>query len=183
MRSGDGRGAGDIARQSALEHGLCGEAPAEELAAAYAEWAATTTAKRRARLLPALHDRRLGGALCAEGRRPAARRRLRHRPCPAVSAGARLRRRSTASTSRETCWRSPGSAAPIATLKQAALGEPLPWPDGHFAAFFSTGVFTKGHAPASGLDELARITRPGGHAIFTVRDNVLDRGGFRDVFA
>ncbi len=27
-----------------------------------------------------------------------------------------------------------------------------------------------------------RITRPGGHAIFTVRDTVLEQGGFRDVF-
>lgn len=70
-----------------------------------------------------------------------------------------------------------------AVLKQAALGERLPWPDGHFAAVFSTGVFTEGHAPASSLDELVRITRPGGHAIFTVRDTVLERGGFREVFA
>lgn len=68
-------------------------------------------------------------------------------------------------------------------LKRATLGETLPWPRGHFAAFLSTGVFTEGHAPATSLDELVRITRPGGHAIFTVRDSVLERGGFRDVFA
>ena len=68
-------------------------------------------------------------------------------------------------------------------LTRATLGERLQWPDGHFAAFVSTGVFTQGHAPASGLDELVRITRPGGHAVFTVRDTVLDSGGFRDVFA
>ena len=55
-----------------------------------------------------------------------------------------------------------------AELKQVALGETLPWSDGH--------------APASGLDELARVTKPGGHAIFTVRDTVLEEGGFRDVF-
>lgn len=67
-------------------------------------------------------------------------------------------------------------------LKRATLGDTLPWPDEHFVAFLSTGVFTEGHAPASGLDELARITRPGGHAIFTVRDSVLEEGGFRDVF-
>jgi len=67
-------------------------------------------------------------------------------------------------------------------LKRATLGQTLPWPDGHFEAFLSTGVFTEGHAPASGLDELARITRPGGHAVFTVRNSVLDEGGFRDVF-
>lgn len=68
-------------------------------------------------------------------------------------------------------------------LKKAMLGGPLPWPDRHFRAFFSTGVFTIGHAPASGLHELVRITKSGGHAIFTVRDQVLDKGGFRNVFA
>jgi predicted TPR repeat methyltransferase len=68
-------------------------------------------------------------------------------------------------------------------LKQADLGGQLPWADGHFAAFLSTGVFTEGHAPASSLDELVRITQRGGHAIFTVRDTVLETGGFRDLFA
>ena len=69
------------------------------------------------------------------------------------------------------------------SVAQAELGQPLPWPDGHFAGFFSTGVFTEGHAPASSLHELARITGMGGHAIFTVRRSVLDGGGFREVFA
>jgi SAM-dependent methyltransferase len=70
-----------------------------------------------------------------------------------------------------------------AKLTQAELGKVLPWPTGHFTAFFSTGVFTEGHAPASSLDELVRITRPGGHAIFTVRDSVVEKGGFRARFA
>jgi SAM-dependent methyltransferase len=63
-------------------------------------------------------------------------------------------------------------------LVRVEIGKALPWPDGHFAAVFSTGVFTSGHAPASGLHELARITRPGGHAIFTVRDVIVEPGGF-----
>jgi predicted TPR repeat methyltransferase len=67
-------------------------------------------------------------------------------------------------------------------LKQATLGEHLPWPDNHFRAFFSTGVFTIGHAPASGLYDLVRITKKGGHAIFTVRDQVFERGGFQAMF-
>ena len=67
-------------------------------------------------------------------------------------------------------------------VSKAELGRPLPWPDGHFAAFLSTGVVTAGHAPASALDELARITRPGGFGIFTVRDVVLEVDGFRDKF-
>ena len=68
-------------------------------------------------------------------------------------------------------------------LRRATLGETLPWPDGSFAAFFSTGVFTQGHAPASSLSELVRVTRTGGHAIFTVRNTVLQSGGFREQFA
>lgn len=68
-------------------------------------------------------------------------------------------------------------------LSRATLGEVLPWADNHFAAFFSTGVFTEGHAPASSLGELCRITRPGGIAIFTVRDKIVDSGGFSEVIA
>lgn len=76
-----------------------------------------------------------------------------------------------------------GSRGAYSELKEAALGGPLPWPDGQFRAFFSTGVFTISHAPASGLHELVRITKKGGHAIFTVRDQVLETGGFPEVFA
>lgn len=75
-----------------------------------------------------------------------------------------------------------GSRQAYGELKQAALGGTLPWPDDHFAAFFSTGVFTQGHAPASSLEELVRITRPGGTAIFTVRDVVLESDGFLGIF-
>lgn len=74
-----------------------------------------------------------------------------------------------------------GSRNAYSELKKAMLGGPLPWPDGHFRAFFSTGVFTISHAPASGLHELVRITRRGGHAIFTVRDQVFESGGFQAV--
>ena len=65
-------------------------------------------------------------------------------------------------------------------LQNAVLGEKLPWPDDHFAAFISAGVFTTGHAPASSLDELIRITRPGGYAIFNIRQSVFEENGFAD---
>lgn len=68
-------------------------------------------------------------------------------------------------------------------LEQAELGRELPWPDGHFRAVFSTGVFTEGHAPAAALDEIVRITKPGGHVVLTVRDTILEPGGFRRKFA
>lgn len=66
-------------------------------------------------------------------------------------------------------------------LRIAKLGDALPWPDRHFRGFFSAGVFTIGHAPASGLNELVRMTQSGGHAIFTVRDQVFDTGGYAAV--
>ena len=72
-----------------------------------------------------------------------------------------------------------GSRGAYSELKQAALGGPLPWPDGYFRAFFSTGVFTISHAPASGCTNCRASPVRGGHAIFTVRDQVLDSGGFR----
>lgn len=75
-----------------------------------------------------------------------------------------------------------GGRGSYGDLRQGTLGETLPWPDGHFRAFLSTGVFTMGHAPAGGLRELVRITAKGGHAIFTVRDAVFERGGFQVVF-
>lgn len=67
-------------------------------------------------------------------------------------------------------------------LRCVALGRSLPWPDAYFDAFLATGVFTEGHAPASGVDELLRITRPGGHAILTVRESVIETGGFATRF-
>ncbi|PHR18539.1 MAG: SAM-dependent methyltransferase [Hoeflea sp.] len=76
-----------------------------------------------------------------------------------------------------------GTRDAYSELKGATLGEELPWDDNHFAAFFCTGVFTEGHAPSSSLAELCRITRPGGHAIFTVRDTIFHSGGFDAMLA
>ena len=63
----------------------------DELAAAYAAWAATYDSETASLgySLPFV-DCRLGGALRAGRRRAAARRRLRHRPFRAVPQGARL---------------------------------------------------------------------------------------------
>ena len=56
-----------------------------------------------------------------------------------------------------------------ARLTQAALGGPLPYDDGSFAAIVSTGVFTTGHVGAEALPELFRICRPGGVIVLTVK--------------
>ena len=58
-------------------------------------------------------------------------------------------------------------------LKPGALGDPLAYPSDHFDAVISVGVFTAGHDPASGFDELVRVVRPGGWIVFTL-NNVLD---------
>ena len=67
-----------------------------------------------------------------------------------------------------------------AELVRGVLGEPLPFPDGRFAAVMTAGVFTLGHAPAASLRELVRVTRPGGRFLFSVRDVVHDEQGFRE---
>jgi predicted TPR repeat methyltransferase len=54
-------------------------------------------------------------------------------------------------------------------LIAAALGGPLPYRTGEFDAFTVAGAFTPQHAPASSLQELTRVTRPGGYAIFSLR--------------
>jgi SAM-dependent methyltransferase len=64
-----------------------------------------------------------------------------------------------------------------AAYHQLALGNPLPFADGHFAGVISAGVFTTGHVGPEGLDELARITRPGGIIVLTVKGTLWD-GGF-----
>lgn len=61
-------------------------------------------------------------------------------------------------------------------LHQLALGGPLPFADGHFAAVVCTGVFTTGHVGPEGLDELVRICRPGGVLVLTVKTTLWEGG-------
>ena len=52
--------------------------------------------------------------------------------------------------------------------RQMALGEHLDFPTHHFDGVVAMGVLTVGHAPPSSLDELVRITTPGGIIIFSM---------------
>jgi MFS family permease len=61
-------------------------------------------------------------------------------------------------------------------LREGRLGEDLDYPTGEFDGVVAAGVLTVGHAPASSFDELVRITRPGGHLIFTVRSDQVPAG-------
>lgn len=63
-----------------------------------------------------------------------------------------------------------------AALHNLALGGALPFADGAFAGVISAGVFTTGHVGAEGLDELIRITRPGGVIVLTVKNTLWEDG-------
>jgi SAM-dependent methyltransferase len=63
-------------------------------------------------------------------------------------------------------------------LRVGILGEPLNYPTGAYDAAIATGVFTVGHAPASGWDEVARIVAPGGFFVLTIRPDIWEPGGY-----
>lgn len=63
-------------------------------------------------------------------------------------------------------------------LRRMALGKELEYPSDTYDAVFSTGTFTMGHAPASGFDELIRITKPGGKVIMSIQINQEKTTGF-----
>ena len=65
-------------------------------------------------------------------------------------------------------------------LRQMELGGRLDFPSDAFAAIVSTGVFAAGHAPPESFEDLIRVTKPGGHAIFSVRTDVYLEGGFKE---
>ncbi|HEU5263290.1 MAG TPA: hypothetical protein VFU34_01535, partial [Gaiellaceae bacterium] len=46
-----------------------------------------------------------------------------------------------------------------------------PYVSGYYDAVVACGVLTTGHAQASCLDELVRITRRGGQVVFTLRSD------------
>ena len=66
-------------------------------------------------------------------------------------------------------------------LHRMVLGETLDFPDDSFDAVVSIGVLTLGHAPARSLQELVRVTKPGGHVIFSLRPDLYESAGFREV--
>jgi SAM-dependent methyltransferase len=63
---------------------------------------------------------------------------------------------------------------------QMVMGEALDYATDSFDAVISIGVLTVGHAPASSLDELVRITRPGGYIVFSLRPDVYRDSGFKE---
>jgi MFS family permease len=68
-------------------------------------------------------------------------------------------------------------------LREGRLGEGLDYETGAYDGVIASGVLTTGHAPAESLDELVRITRPGGHVIFTLRSDAGSPPGFDEKMA
>ena len=64
-------------------------------------------------------------------------------------------------------------------LHRMVMGERLDFDTDSFDATISVGVMTLGHAPASSLDELVRVTKSSGHVVFTLRPDVYEESGFR----
>lgn len=65
-------------------------------------------------------------------------------------------------------------------FRQMALGGPLDFDSDAYDAIISVGVFTPGHAPPNSFDELARITKPGGHIVFSLRPDTRLEMGFKE---
>jgi SAM-dependent methyltransferase len=65
--------------------------------------------------------------------------------------------------------REAGKKGCYTALHQQTLGDSLTFETGSFDAVLSVGVFARAHAPARSFEELIRITKPGGHIIFTLR--------------
>jgi SAM-dependent methyltransferase len=61
-------------------------------------------------------------------------------------------------------------------LIEARLGDPLPIESDAYDAVVACGVLTTGHAPASCLEDLVRITAPRGHIVFTLRSDETPPG-------
>ena len=68
-------------------------------------------------------------------------------------------------------------------LWKMALGGKLDFPTDRFDAVISFGVLTAGHAPPDSLDEMIRITKPGGHLIFSLSNLVYEPLKFKDKLA
>ena len=65
-------------------------------------------------------------------------------------------------------------------LHQMTLGEPLELSSRRFDAVISIGVLTSGHAPASSLNELIRVTNAGGLILFSMRRDTYEDWGFSE---
>ena len=65
-------------------------------------------------------------------------------------------------------------------LYQEDMNCTLDIPDNAYDATICVGTFTYAHVGPHAFDELIRITRPGGHICFSIRDGAYQEYGYRD---
>jgi len=68
-----------------------------------------------------------------------------------------------------------------ASLLQGDLTGTLKIPSDRYGAVISVGTFTLGHVGPRALEELIRVTRPGGHICFTVRSEAWEQHDYQAV--
>ncbi len=66
-------------------------------------------------------------------------------------------------------------------LHRMVTGEKLDFDSDSFDAVICVGTLTLGHAPASSLNELVRITKPTGHIVYTLRPDIYEKKGFKEI--
>jgi ubiquinone/menaquinone biosynthesis C-methylase UbiE len=66
-------------------------------------------------------------------------------------------------------------------LHRMVMGEKLDFDDDSFDAVICLGTLTLGHAPASSLYELVRITRPSGYIVYTLRPDIYEEKGYKEI--
>jgi predicted TPR repeat methyltransferase len=64
---------------------------------------------------------------------------------------------------------------------QMDMGETLDFPDDSFDAVVCAGVLTFSHAPAKSLHEMVRVTKPGGHILYSLRTDAYESMGFEGI--
>lgn len=64
-------------------------------------------------------------------------------------------------------------------LYQADMNTTIDFEDNSYDATICVGTFTFAHVGPDAFDELIRITRPGGHICFTIRDGAYEKYGYR----
>jgi predicted TPR repeat methyltransferase len=65
-------------------------------------------------------------------------------------------------------------------LFQGDMNRDLDIPDDRYDATICVGTFTYAHVGPHAFDELVRVTRPGGHICFTIRDGAYQEYGYRN---
>ncbi len=68
------------------------------------------------------------------------------------------------------------------SLIAADITKKIPFKDASIGAIVSAGTFTHGHVGADAIDELLRITKPGGLFVLSINSKVFIDGGFKKKF-